>query len=139
MIVRVWDSISRRPRNTVKLHIGDATNSKFVIPPGDAWHEVLASRNVKEDTYLLGAMPHMHLLGRDMRLVAMTPEGEAHDLIWIKDWDFNWQDVYHYQEAVVLTGRDAYQPRCAFRQFSGEPCEPARSTCPRRLGRKNDG
>ena len=83
--------------DTARLHIGSAINSEFVIPPGEAWYEVLASREVEEDVYLLGAMPHMHLLGRDMRLVATTPEGEAHDLIWIKDWDFNWQDVYRYQ------------------------------------------
>ena len=88
--------------DTAQLHIGSAINSEFVIPPGEAWHEVLASRNVKEDVYLLGAMPHMHLLGRDMRLVATTPDGEAHELIWIKDWDFNWQDVYHYQAPLFL-------------------------------------
>ena len=88
--------------NTAKLRIGDATNSKFVIPPGDAWHEVLASQNIKQDVYLLAAMPHMHLLGRDMRLTATTTEGEAHDLIWIQDWDFNWQDIYHYEEPLFL-------------------------------------
>ena len=91
-----------KTENTAKLRIGDATNSEFVIPPGDAWHEVLASKKVKQDVYLLGAMPHMHLLGRDMRLVAETPEGETLDLIWIKDWDFNWQDVYHYQDPLFL-------------------------------------
>lgn len=88
--------------DTARLHIGSAINSDFVIPAGEAWYEVLASREVKEDVYLLGAMPHMHLLGRDMRLVATTPEGEAHDLIWVKDWDFNWQDVYHYQAPLRL-------------------------------------
>ncbi len=88
--------------NTAKLHIGQAINTDFVIPPGDARHEVLASRNLKKDIYLLGTMPHMHLLGRDMRLIATTPTGETHDLIWIQDWDFNWQDLYHYREPLFL-------------------------------------
>ena len=88
--------------DTAPLHIGSAINSEFVIPAGEASYEVLASRKVKEDVYLLGTSPHMHLLGRDMRLVAKTPEGESHDLIWIKDWDFNWQDIYHYQGPLFL-------------------------------------
>ena len=91
-----------KTENTTKLHIGDATNSDFVIPPGERWHEVLASKDFEKDVYVLAAMPHMHLLGRDMRLVATTPDGAAHDLIWIQDWDFNWQDVYHYREPLFL-------------------------------------
>ena len=87
---------------TTKLHIGDATNSDFVIPAGEKWHEVLASKKFKRDVYLLATMPHMHLLGRDMRLIATTPSGDTHDLIWIQDWDFNWQDAYHYREPIFL-------------------------------------
>ena len=88
--------------DTAKLHIDEAINTEFVIPPGEAVHEVLASKKIKRDVYLLATMPHMHLLGRDMRLVATTPTGEAHDLIWIQDWDFNWQDIYHYREPLFL-------------------------------------
>ena len=87
---------------TAKLHIGDAINSDFVIPAGENWYEVLASETFKRDVYLLATMPHMHLLGRDMRLVATTPTGDKHDLIWIQDWDFNWQDVYHYREPLFF-------------------------------------
>ena len=29
-------------------------------------------------------------------------QGKAHDLIWIQDWDFNWQDIYHYKEPLFL-------------------------------------
>ena len=87
---------------TTKLRIGDAINRDFVIPAGENWHEVLASETFKRDVYLLATMPHMHLLGRDMRLVATTPSGDKHDLIWIQDWDFNWQDVYHYREPLFF-------------------------------------
>lgn len=87
---------------TAKLRIGDAINSDFVIPAGENWYEVLASETFKKDVYLLATMPHMHLLGRDMRLVAITPSGDKHDLIWIQDWDFNWQDIYHYREPLFF-------------------------------------
>ena len=87
---------------TAKLRIKDAINTDFVIPAGEKRHEVLATERFKGDVYLLATMPHMHLLGRDMRLVATTPAGEEHELIWIQDWEFNWQDVYHYQEPLFL-------------------------------------
>ncbi len=110
--------------NTVKLHIGSATNSKFVIPPGEAWYEVLASQKVKEDVYILGTLPHMHLLGRDMRLVATTPEGEAHDLIWIKDWDFNWQDTYHYQTPLFFPAGTSIDLIAHFDNSAENPANP---------------
>ena len=110
--------------DTAPLHIGSAINSEFVIPPGEAWHEVLASRKVKEDVYLLGTSPHMHLLGRDMRLVAQTLEGEAHDLIWIKDWDFNWQDVYHYQKPLFLPAGTSISLVAHFDNSAENPANP---------------
>ena len=113
-----------KTENTTKLHIGDATNSDFVIPPGDGWHEVLADKHFKRDVYLLASMPHMHLLGRDMRLVATTPEGIKHDLIWIQDWDFNWQDVYHYEDPLFLPAGTRVELVAHFDNSAGNPANP---------------
>jgi hypothetical protein len=33
---------------------------------------------------------------------AHLPDGSVTPLIWIKDWDFNWQGSYRYQGAVKL-------------------------------------
>ena len=122
--------------DTARLHIGSAINSEFVIPPGEAWHEVLASRKVKEDVYLLGTSPHMHLLGRDMRLVATTPEGEAHDLIWIKDWDFNWQDAYHYQVPLFLPTGTTIELVAHFDNSAENPANPNTPPVPVGWGEK---
>jgi len=45
---------------------------------------------------LLDAAPHMHFLGRQMKATATRPDGTVEPLIWIKDWDFNWQGQYLY-------------------------------------------
>ncbi|MDE0317632.1 MAG: ascorbate-dependent monooxygenase [Candidatus Poribacteria bacterium] len=92
---------SKTPK-TVPLEIGSAINDKFMIPAGDAKYAVHASRSIKKDSYLLATMPHMHLLGRDMRIIAKPPTGDTIDLIWIQDWDFNWQDIYHYRKPIFL-------------------------------------
>ena len=98
---RVGLYFSKTPETT-PLEIGMAINDKFVIPAGEAKYPVKASRQVKKDSYLLATMPHMHLLGRDMRIIAKPPTGDPIDIIWIQDWDFNWQDIYHYRKPIFL-------------------------------------
>lgn len=113
-----------KTEKTAKLHIGDATNSKFVVPGGAEWYTVTADENFKKDVYLLAAMPHMHLIGRDMRMVATTPEGIKHDLIWVQDWDFNWQDVYHYQEPLFLPAGTRVDLVAHFDNSAANPVNP---------------
>lgn len=77
-------------------------NGGLKIPAGESRHEHRASYTLPVDAILLDAAPHMHLLGRAMKATATLPEGEVKPLIWIKDWDFNWQGQYLYREPVRL-------------------------------------
>jgi hypothetical protein len=38
----------------------------------------------------------MHWLGKQMKVTATLPDGTVKPIIWIKDWDFDWQDQYQY-------------------------------------------
>jgi hypothetical protein len=44
----------------------------------------------------------MHLLGREMKVTAVLPEGKKQSMIWITDWDFNWQGQYQHRKPVAL-------------------------------------
>jgi hypothetical protein len=46
--------------------------------------------------------PHAHYLCKDMKVWATLPNGEKKWLIWIKDWDFDWQGQYRYKTPVQL-------------------------------------
>jgi len=37
-----------------------------------------------------------------MKVDAHLPDGKVTPLIWVKDWDFNWQSQYRYAEPVTL-------------------------------------
>ena len=37
-----------------------------------------------------------------MKVNARFPDGTVMPLIWIKDWDFNWQGQYRYKEPIKL-------------------------------------
>lgn len=46
--------------------------------------------------------PHAHYLARDMKGFATLPDGTVKWLIWIKNWNFNWQDQYRYATPLFL-------------------------------------
>lgn len=72
------------------------------IPPGEAVFRTRDEFSVPVDTEVLALFPHMHMLGRDFKITAYPPAGEAFPLIWINDWDFNWQSLYQCDPAVRL-------------------------------------
>ncbi|MCE9606405.1 MAG: ascorbate-dependent monooxygenase [Planctomycetia bacterium] len=78
-------------------------NTRLAIPAGDKQYTIEAkSEPLPVDVNVLGLGPHMHLLGRQMKVTAATPAGETVPLIWIKDWDFNWQGSYGYAKPIRL-------------------------------------
>jgi hypothetical protein len=72
------------------------------IPAGDSNYRVSATFVTPIDLEVIGIAPHMHLLGQDMKVIATLPDGQVKSMIWIKDWDFNWQGMYQYQAPLSL-------------------------------------
>jgi hypothetical protein len=72
------------------------------IPPGDTNFTVRASLPILFDVSVHAIMPHMHLIGKEMAVVATLPDGSTRPLIKIPDWDFNWQNTYRFKEPVPL-------------------------------------
>lgn len=80
-------------------------NDRFVIPAGDPSHTVKASFTVPPlvRAQAISITPHMHLLGREIRVDAVYPGGVRRPLIYIDDWDFHWQGTYYFREPLLLT------------------------------------
>jgi hypothetical protein len=51
---------------------------------------------------VFGIFPHMHLIGKEVKVTALLPDGKETSLLQIDDWDFNWQGYYEYAEPVAL-------------------------------------
>ncbi|HEX4145842.1 MAG TPA: hypothetical protein VHY91_20220 [Pirellulales bacterium] len=65
------------------------------LPAGAAKHRVTAQcEPLPVDINALAVFPHMHLLGRQMKVFAQTPDGQQLPMVWVTDWDFNWQGSY---------------------------------------------
>ena len=103
------------------------------IPPGEKRYHVTAqSQPLPVDAEAIGITPHMHYIGKEMKVVAETSDGKTIPLIWIKDWDFNWQGQYQYRSPIKLAKGtviklDAYYDNSA--ENSRNPSSP-----PKRVG-----
>jgi mono/diheme cytochrome c family protein len=69
----------------------------WTIPAGDPNFEVNNSYDIEEDIFLLSMGPHMHYRGKAMRYDLEYPDGEIETLLWVPDYDFNWQFLYEYE------------------------------------------
>lgn len=74
----------------------------IAIPPGDANYVVEDSYTLPVDVEAVSIYPHAHYLGKEMRGTATLPDGSQQDLLWIRQWDFRWQDRYRYRSPVFL-------------------------------------
>lgn len=72
------------------------------IPPGETRYTIQDSFTLPGDVSVYSAMAHAHYLAREMKATATLPDGSSRPLIWIRDWDFNWQDSYVYKEPFTL-------------------------------------
>jgi mono/diheme cytochrome c family protein len=88
--------------NPVAMEMGIAINPKFMIPAGANRHKVEACWAVEKPVYAVSVAPHMHLLGKEMKVMATLPCGRVEQLIWIQDWDFNWQGSYEFETPMLF-------------------------------------
>jgi hypothetical protein len=104
---------SRTDRTRVALHFARGPidkrqrsiavfNRTFTIPAGERRHEVRGSWTARVDMHADMISPHMHLLGREMKVTATYPDGTVRPLIHIDDWDFHWQGSYPFKQPVPL-------------------------------------
>jgi hypothetical protein len=78
-------------------------NSRAIdISAGESHYVVKTGVTIPQDVEVLGITPHAHYLAKDMKVDAHLPDGSVTHMIWIKDWDFNWQGQYRYAQPVKL-------------------------------------
>lgn len=76
-------------------------NGPFELQPEEikTFHLV---RTAQQDMSLLTVYPHMHLLGKEIEIYAVTPVNDTIPLIKINEWDFNWQRSYNFDRLVKI-------------------------------------
>ena len=101
------------------------------IPAGEKNFIVIDDFELPLDVEVLGVYPHAHYLGKDIQGFATLPDGTKEWLIWIKDWDFNWQAVYRYRNPISLPGGTTLSMRFTYDNSAENPRNPTHP--PRRV------
>ncbi len=77
-------------------------NTLFMIPPGANDHEVTSCYTFGRDVELVDYMPHMHVRGKDMKYDVSYPDGRTETLLWVPQYNFNWQTLYKLAKPVTI-------------------------------------
>jgi hypothetical protein len=72
------------------------------IPAGQKDFVIRDSYTLPVATDGVGVSAHAHYLGKQLKMTATLPGGDTKTLLYIKDWDFAWQDRYFFKELVAL-------------------------------------
>jgi hypothetical protein len=100
-------------------------NEKIDIPAGDSTYVVKASGVLPMDAQAVAIFPHAHYLCKDMKVDARLPNGSVTPLIWIKDWDFNWQGAYRYAHPVDLPQGTRLEMQYTYDNSAANPHNPS--------------
>lgn len=87
---------------TLSLTENNVSNQPFRLPANTQPTFYMNYGPLPDTVRLLSVLPHMHRLGRSVKAFAITPGGDAINLININDWDYNWQLTYFFRQPVVL-------------------------------------
>ncbi len=96
----------------------------FSIPAGAANHKVTGDLWLAQDATLYSVVPHMHLLGKSIRVTMTPPKGPTITLVGIQDWDFNWQDVYFFKEPIKAPAGTKFSVEATFDNSDKNPNNP---------------
>jgi hypothetical protein len=122
----------RAKKPITKTMVGySLTTAQIDIPAGAKRHKIILSTRLKADVHLHTVVPHAHYLCREFRLAATLPAGTIEPLLWITDWDLDWQDHYRYAKPVRLPKGTVLTLAAYFDNTDDNPRNPNRP--PRRV------
>ena len=105
------------------VDVGLASNV-IDIPAGDAHYVVRQHFTIPIAIDAIGVIPHAHLLCREMRGWAILPDGRKQWLLYINDWDFNWQEQYTYAHPIRLLADTRIEMEFVYDNSAANPRNP---------------
>jgi hypothetical protein len=95
-----------------------------VIPKGKAAHIVKGSAWLNEDATFHSVLPHMHLIGKSIKVSMTPPGGETVVLVDIKDWDYNWQETYWFKTPIKAKAGTRFEVEGIYDNTAKNPNNP---------------
>jgi hypothetical protein len=116
--------IFAKEKPTARLAMLSATNFRFTIPPNDPNYEVSAKVTLQRDSTLMSLLPHMHLRGKDMQMIATFPDGRTETLLSVPHYNFSWQLSYYLANPLFLPRGTTIEAVAHFDNSANNPSNP---------------
>jgi peroxiredoxin/mono/diheme cytochrome c family protein len=110
----------------------------FFIPANEERFAVHGGIELQHDCRLYSVMPHMHMLGREIKVTVTPPEGKPFTLVAIKDWDYNWQETYFLREPLDLKKGTKVVVEAFYNNSEKNPSNPFKPPRPVIFGEQTD-
>ena len=85
-----------------ELLMNSFMNESIIVPPREPHYRAEATMRFPADVRLLSLVPHMHWRGKDYFYELIYPDGRKQTLLSVPRWDFNWQNVYLFDEPIKV-------------------------------------
>lgn len=96
----------------------------FFIPAGNNDYTVKGSMWVEDDCTIHSVMPHMHMLGKKVKVTITPPDGPAQTLVEIPDWDYNWQESYFFRQPIAVKAGTRFDIEAHYDNSAKNPRNP---------------
>jgi tetratricopeptide (TPR) repeat protein len=96
------------------------------IPAGEQQYVVTDSYVLPVGVDVLALKPHAHSRAREIKAYATLPDGSRRWLIYIRNWDVEWQHIYRYISPVALPQHTRVTMEYTYDNSAGNPRNPVR-------------
>ncbi len=109
-----------------ELHPFVLMYDSFEIPPGEEDYSSTGSLNLGDhlrtltgqdyegEIELIGTGSHMHLMGNSQYAEAVSSDGERQCIVDVPNWDYEWHNLYFYEEPIRLHTDDQIELTCSW-------------------------
>lgn len=96
----------------------------FAIPAGAERFELKGDTWAQKDFNLYTVMPHMHMLGKEIKVTMTPPAGKEETLLAIKAWDYNWQETYYLKDPIRVKAGTRFHVEAVYDNSAKNPMNP---------------
>lgn len=95
-----------------------------MIPANKPDHLQKGGGYLSGDATVHSVLPHMHLLGKSVKITMTPPGGDPVVLVDIKHWDYNWQESYWLAKPLAAKAGTRFEIEAIFDNSAKNPHNP---------------
>lgn len=112
----------KKPWNTMVI---TGMSPLSYIPADKVQHVEKGAGYLAADATIHSVMPHMHLLGKSVKITMTPPDGTPQVLVDITDWDYNWQETYWLAKPIPAKKGTKFEIEAVFDNSAKNPNNPS--------------